>query len=89
MTWFRWLQESIKDFERNLFDMVASFIEYVQGQFTQCRDFETQHHEKLLELSIMNLEKVVKNEMEEEMPEDLRDVSGAVEDGYNVYHPLT
>ena len=70
------LQESIKDFERNLFDMVASFIEYVQGQFTQCRDFETQHHEKLLELAIMNLEKVVKNEMEEEMPEDLRDVSG-------------
>lgn len=55
--------------------MVAAFIEYVQGQFTQCRDYETQHHEKLLELAIMNLEKAVKNELEEELPEDLRDVS--------------
>ncbi|KAI0241391.1 Dynein regulatory complex subunit 3 [Lamellibrachia satsuma] len=68
------LEESIKDFERNLSDMVAAFIEYVQGQFTQCRDYETQHHEKLLELAIMNLEKAVKNELEEELPEDLRDL---------------
>ena len=72
------MQDSIKDFERNLSDMVSAFVEFVQGQFTQCRDLETQHHEKLLELAIINLEKVVKNECDDEMQDDLRDVS----DGY-------
>ncbi|XP_064618992.1 dynein regulatory complex subunit 3-like [Lineus longissimus] len=66
------LEESIKDFERNLADMVSSFIENVQGLISQCRDLENMHHEKLLEIAIVTLEKVVKNELDDEIPEDLR-----------------
>ena len=64
----------IKDFERNLDDMVTSFREYNQGQFTIGRDLENMHHERLLEIAIAVLEKVVKNELDEEISDDLREV---------------
>ncbi|XP_039255654.1 dynein regulatory complex subunit 3-like [Styela clava] len=66
------LEETIKDFERNLADMMTSFVEYVQGLISQIRELENNHNEKLLEMSMVILEKVVKNEMEEELPEDIR-----------------
>lgn len=42
----------------------------------QCRDLENHHHEKLLEISINTLEKVVKGELDEDLPDDVRAVSG-------------
>lgn len=39
---------------------------------SQCRDLENHHHEKLLEISINTLEKIVKSEFDEEMPDDVR-----------------
>ena len=68
-------QEAIKDFERNLADMVSGFIEHIQGLVAQCREFENQHNEKMLEIAIITLEKVVKNELDDEIPDDLREVS--------------
>lgn len=41
----------------------------------QCRDLENRHHEKLLEISINTLEKSVKNELDEDLPDDVREVS--------------
>lgn len=38
----------------------------------QCRDLENHHHEKLLETAINTLEKIVKSEFDEEMPDDVR-----------------
>ncbi|KAF7242934.1 Dynein regulatory complex subunit 3 [Varanus komodoensis] len=38
----------------------------------QCRDLENYHHEKLLEIAISTLEKIVKSEFDEEMPDDVR-----------------
>uniref|UniRef100_A0A674JVT0 Dynein regulatory complex subunit 3 n=1 Tax=Terrapene triunguis TaxID=2587831 RepID=A0A674JVT0_9SAUR len=38
----------------------------------QCRDLENHHHEKLLEIAINTLEKIVKSEFDEEMPDDVR-----------------
>jgi hypothetical protein len=67
-------QDAIKDFERNMSDMVATFIETVQGFISQCRDLENMHHERLLESSIITLEKVVKNELDDEIPDDVREV---------------
>ncbi|KAK2915924.1 hypothetical protein Q8A67_000298 [Cirrhinus molitorella] len=58
------LEEIFKDFERNISDMVGGFIEF-------CRDLENQHHEQQLEIALATLEKVVKNELEEEIPEDV------------------
>lgn len=40
----------------------------------QCRDLENHHHEKLLEIAINILEKIVKGEMDEDLPDDLRSV---------------
>ena len=66
-----------KEFERNLAELVTLFIETVQGHLAQCRELENQHHEKMLEVAAMTLEKVVKNEMDEEIPDDLREVGVA------------
>jgi len=65
-------QETVKEFERNLSDMVGVFIETVQGFFSNGRDLENQHHERLLEISMITLEKAIKNELEDEVSEDLR-----------------
>ncbi|XP_042293758.1 dynein regulatory complex subunit 3 [Sceloporus undulatus] len=66
------LEEVIKDFERSILDLVAIFIENEQGLMAQCRDLENHHHEKLLEIAINTLEKVVKSEFDEELPDDVR-----------------
>lgn len=39
---------------------------------TQCRDLENRYHEKLLEISITTLEKSVKNQLDEDLPADVR-----------------
>ena len=54
--------------------MVSAFLENVQSLTAQCRDLENQHHEKLLEVAIITLEKVVKGDLEEDIPDDLREV---------------
>lgn len=41
----------------------------------QCRDLETHHHEKLLEICINTLEKMLKGELDVDLPEDVRAVS--------------
>ncbi|XP_045382843.1 dynein regulatory complex subunit 3 isoform X3 [Lemur catta] len=38
----------------------------------ECRDLENHHHEKLLEISINTLEKNVKGELDEDLPDDVR-----------------
>ncbi|XP_029785066.1 dynein regulatory complex subunit 3 isoform X2 [Suricata suricatta] len=66
------LEETINMFERNITDLVALFIENVQGLMAQCRDLENHHHEKLLEIAISTLEKTLKGELDEDLPEDVR-----------------
>lgn len=66
------LEEVNKDFERNIIDLVSIFIENEQGLMAQCRDLENHHHEKLLEIAINTLEKIIKSEFEEEIPDDVR-----------------
>ncbi|XP_027424421.1 dynein regulatory complex subunit 3 isoform X2 [Zalophus californianus] len=66
------LEETINMFERNITDLVALFIENVQSLMAQCRDLENHHHEKLLEISINTLERIVKGELNEDLPDDVR-----------------
>ncbi|XP_034845638.1 dynein regulatory complex subunit 3 isoform X1 [Mirounga leonina] len=66
------LEETINMFERNITDLVALFIENVQSLMAQCRDLENHHHEKLLEISINTLERIVKGELDQDLPEDVR-----------------
>ena len=39
---------------------------------TQMRELETTHHEKVTEIAINHLERFVKNQVEEELPDELR-----------------
>jgi len=66
------LEESIKDFERNMADLVGSFVENVQELISQLRTLESNHHEKLSDIAVVTLEKLMKNELEEEMNDDVR-----------------
>ncbi|NXR11303.1 DRC3 protein, partial [Semnornis frantzii] len=68
------LEELIKDFKRNIDDIASTFIENVKGIYPlpRCRDLEDHHHERLLEISITTLEKLVKNELEEDLPDDVK-----------------
>ncbi|XP_060219585.1 dynein regulatory complex subunit 3 [Meriones unguiculatus] len=66
------LEETINLFERNITDLVGLFIENVQSLLAQCRDLENHHHEKLLEISINTLEKILKGELDEDLPDDVR-----------------
>ncbi|XP_040604701.1 dynein regulatory complex subunit 3 [Mesocricetus auratus] len=66
------LEEAINIFERNITDLVGLFIENVQSLMAQCRDLENHHHEKLLEIAINTLEKILKGEMDEDLPDDVR-----------------
>ncbi|KFQ50092.1 Leucine-rich repeat-containing protein 48, partial [Pelecanus crispus] len=79
------LEELIKDFKGNIAVIASTFIENIKGKYpfdtfsltifctmTQCRDLENGHHEKLLEISITTVEKLVKNELDEDLSADVR-----------------
>ncbi|KAF7698056.1 hypothetical protein HF521_004566 [Silurus meridionalis] len=73
------LEDVMKDFERNIADMVVGFVENVQGIYpfnnnltNPCRDLENHHHENVLEIAVATLEKAAKNELEEDLPDDVK-----------------
>ncbi|XP_063286733.1 dynein regulatory complex subunit 3 [Pelobates fuscus] len=66
------IEDITKDYERNITDMTSTFLETIQGFMTQIRDMENEHHEKLQEIGINLLERVIKGEMDEDMADDLR-----------------
>ena len=69
------IKEITKEFERNMSDMVNNFVEAIQGYFAQLRDLKNIQFEKLQELCLTTLEKVVKGEIPDEFLDDLRDVN--------------
>lgn len=68
------LEEIIKDFERNMSEMVNNFVEQIQGLFSQIRDLENIQFERLQEICLSTLEKVIKGEIQDDFPDDLRDL---------------
>lgn len=66
------LEEIIKDFERNMQDLVSVFLESVQAYLTQARELENIHNEKMIESATSALEKAAKNELDEDVPEELK-----------------
>uniref|UniRef100_A0A8C8ASX1 Dynein regulatory complex subunit 3 n=1 Tax=Otus sunia TaxID=257818 RepID=A0A8C8ASX1_9STRI len=70
------LEELLEEFKRNIAVIASSFTENVKGMMTQCRDLENIYHEKLLEISITTLEKSVKNELDKDLPDDVRMLLG-------------
>ncbi|XP_052068480.1 dynein regulatory complex subunit 3-like [Mytilus californianus] len=66
------LEEVVKDFERNLQDMVSMFIESIMAFMSTARDLENSHHEKLSEIALPIVDKLAKNELDDEISEDVR-----------------
>ena len=51
---------------------------------TQLRDMENNHHEKVTELAVTLLEQMAKNQLEEELHDDLKVVSKQVNNYSNI-----
>ena len=51
---------------------------------TQLRDMENNHHEKVTELAVTLLEQMAKNQLEEELHDDLKVVSKWVNNYSNI-----
>lgn len=66
------LEDVIQNFERNMQDMVSTFIENLQGFLAQARDAENVHNERMMEIAQVTLDKVAKNELDDEISEELR-----------------
>ncbi|XP_043567724.1 dynein regulatory complex subunit 3 isoform X2 [Chiloscyllium plagiosum] len=66
------LEETMSNFERNVSEIVTTYVENVQALIAQCRDLENRYNENILEIAMTSYDKMGKNEGEEEMPEELR-----------------
>ncbi|XP_053813383.1 dynein regulatory complex subunit 3 [Vidua chalybeata] len=66
------LEELLQDFKRSIDVLASTFTENIQGMFSQCRDLENQHHEKLMEIVMATLKKLDHYELEEDFPDDLQ-----------------
>ncbi|XP_055507365.1 dynein regulatory complex subunit 3 isoform X2 [Leucoraja erinacea] len=66
------LEEASREFERNISEIVSTYIENVQALIAQCRDLENRNHENMLEIAMSSYDKMGKTEGDEEMPEELR-----------------
>lgn len=53
--------------------------------FVQCRDLENHHHEKVLMIAVATLERVAKNELDEDLPDDVQLVSRKKTYSYECY----
>ncbi|KAJ7424696.1 dynein regulatory complex subunit 3 isoform X1 [Pitangus sulphuratus] len=47
-------------------------LEALLSNELECRDLENQHHEKLMEIALSTLEKSLKGELEEDLPDDVQ-----------------
>uniref|UniRef100_A0ACB8FL93 Dynein regulatory complex subunit 3 n=1 Tax=Sphaerodactylus townsendi TaxID=933632 RepID=A0ACB8FL93_9SAUR len=52
--------------------LLSGFFLISPHTMAQCRDLENHHHEKLLEIAINTLEKIIKSELDEDIPDDVR-----------------
>ncbi|KAL8623453.1 hypothetical protein ACOMHN_061966 [Nucella lapillus] len=66
------LEEVIQNFDRNMQDLVSNFLEHIQGFLSQARDIENTNSERMMEIAQVTLDKVAKNELDDEISEDLR-----------------
>ncbi|XP_053936904.1 dynein regulatory complex subunit 3 [Cuculus canorus] len=66
------MEELIMDFKRNIAVVASTFIEDVKGMMAQCRDLENHYHEKLLAISATIMDKLVKNDLDEDLPADVQ-----------------
>jgi hypothetical protein len=72
---FLFLQETIQTFERNLGEMVSNFTESMRANFSLLRELQAYFNESIANLCVAAVERILKGELEDEFPEDTREVS--------------
>ncbi|CAH8660762.1 unnamed protein product [Schistosoma bovis] len=60
------IDELINEFELNLNDMISTFLENVEEHFTECRELQTQYHERLTDLCPGILERFMRSDFQSE-----------------------
>ena len=55
--------------------MVSTFTESMRGNFSQIRDLQAYFNESIVSLCTAAVERVAKGELEDEFPDDTREVS--------------
>lgn len=53
-------------------ELVNAFLENVQAYLTQIRELENIHNEKMIECAAYSLDKTSKNELDEDITEELK-----------------
>ena len=69
------LQDSIQSFERNLGEMVSNFNESMRANFSLLRELQAYFNESIVNLCVSAVERIMKGELEDEFPDDTREVS--------------
>lgn len=68
------IQETIQTFERNLGELVSNFTESMRGNFSQIRELQQYFNESIITLCVSTVERIMKGELEDEFPDDTREV---------------
>ncbi|CAG5132951.1 unnamed protein product, partial [Candidula unifasciata] len=66
------LEEVIKDFERSMLELVGNFLETMHSCLTEMRETENSLNEKMTECASLALDKAAKNELDEDVTEELK-----------------
>ena len=69
------LEDTIQTFERNLGEMVSNFTESMRANFSQLRELQAFFNENIVALCTSTVERIMKGELEDEFPDDTREVS--------------
>ncbi|XP_029364433.1 dynein regulatory complex subunit 3 [Echeneis naucrates] len=68
----RQFEAIIKKLDDNISEMVGNFTETVQEIFAQCRDLEDNYYLNMQKIAVETLEKVAKDDLEEDIPDDVK-----------------
>ncbi|CAF3301123.1 unnamed protein product [Rotaria socialis] len=68
------LEDTIQTFERNLGEMVSNFTESMRANFSQIRELQAYFNDSIVNLCVATVERVMKGELEDEFPDDTREL---------------
>jgi hypothetical protein len=69
------MQELIRDFGRNTRDQMTTFTEFLHANLSICREMENVHNERMMEMIIVIMDKLVMKKMTVEVEAQLSEVT--------------
>ncbi|CAF4144101.1 unnamed protein product [Rotaria magnacalcarata] len=74
LKFYLFIEDTIQTFERNLGEMVSNFTESMRANFSQIRELQAYFNESIVNLCVATVERVMKGELEDEFPDDTREL---------------